>query len=158
MPSYVLPWKQRLTRKLLLGAIAAVNFILSSCGSSQTAECREILRTIQQADAQMSLGEQTRETQLADAQIYQTLADDLMAMDIKSKALQDHQAQLADAYRSRVSAINRYIEASNEEGRLGYREGDTEAEAAVNAVLAEQMRARNKIDLEMGLFYNTCSS
>lgn len=157
MLCYRLKWEHWLKRNLLLGAIAVVSLVLAGCGSSKTAECREILRTIQHADAQLSLGEQTHAKQQADAQLYQTLADDLMAMNIRSKALQDHQTQLAEAYRSRVAAIHQYIEVSNEEGHLSYREGDTDAEAAVNAVLAEQMRTRNKIDLAMGLFYNTCS-
>ena len=137
-----------LRRRLLWGAIAVVSLALSSCGSNQTAQCKEILRTIQQADAQLSLGEQTRETQQADAQLYQTLADDLSAMTIKNKALQTHQIQLAEAYRNMVIAINSYIEVSNEEGRLSYREGDIEAEANVNAVSQNKCEHAIKLTLQ----------
>ena len=138
------------------GAIAALSLALTSCGPSKTAQCKQIIQTIQQAEAQRSLGEQTRQTRLADAQLFQILAEDLAAMDIKNRALRDHRTQLVEAYHSMVTAINRHIKSSNEAGRLSYQAGDSQAEAAVKSILAEQIQAQNKVNLAEDLLYITC--
>lgn len=138
--------------------IGALGLMLASCGPSKTAQCREILQTIQQAESGRAYGNQNRQTYEINAQIYQTLADDLESMTIRHRALRDHQAQLVEAYRGLVTSINSFIEASDDEGRLSYVVGDSEAEAKVNAIEAAQMQAYNRVSLALELFYNTCAN
>lgn len=145
-------------RQLIWGAIAAVSLVLVGCGPSKTAQCREILQAVQEIEDQKFLGQQTRTTRLVEIRLYQGLIDDLAAMDIKNKGLQDHRTQMIEAYSNKITAINHYIEASNEAGHLSHRADDPQGEAAVRALLAEQMQAQNRVDLAVSLFYNTCAN
>lgn len=149
---------RNLNQRPVWGAIAILSLMITSCGPSKTAQCKEILQTIQQAESGRAYGNQNRQTYQINAQIYQKLADDLAAMNVRNKALQAHQVQLVEAYRGLVISLNHFIEASNEEGHLSYIVGDREGKAKVNAVEAEQMQAHNKVSLAMELFYNTCSN
>lgn len=148
---------QRLQQPItgIVGAIA-LGIFLHGCGGQKIAQCREILQTIQQAEGQRALGEQTRETQQANIQLYQTLADDLAAMDIKNRELQERQTGLVDAYRGVAAAMTDYMELSNDKGRVSYREGDTEKKAAIDAVMADQRKAQNQLELAVNLFYSSC--
>lgn len=137
--------KQRRSRPWRwLGGTLVLGMLLAGCGPNLQAQCTEVISKIQAAEGQRPVGDVTPAVALEMVQSYETLAADLTALDLPNDTLSDYRDQLVAGYQSVAAVTQQRAEMMDESGSISYRPG-TEAEQAVNALRAEEMRAHNTV-------------
>lgn len=136
-------------------AIAAITTVLTSCGPSRPEQCLLVYDTIQAAEAQRVLGPQTPETTQQNAALYETLATTLTGLELKAKPLQGYRDDFVTGYQALAVGLRSEAEVMNADGTFSV--GDTEAEQAYNALLAQQQKAHNRIITASELYTQYCA-
>jgi hypothetical protein len=144
------------------GAIGAglgvAALIFTACGPSRQAQCLLVLDTVQAADNQRVLGDPSRAAILENAQVYETLAQDLAALDLKDQTLQGYRDEMVTGYQAVAAAMADRAAAVEEDGTYSYIVGDTEAEATYNRLQANEQRGHNTVITAMERYQGYCTN
>lgn len=138
-------------------AIAAITTVLTSCGPSRSEQCLLVYDTIQAAETQRTLGPQTPETTQQNAALYESLATNLSALELKAKPLQGYRDDFVAGYQALAVALRHEAEAMNADGTISYILGDTDAEQAYKALSAQKRKAHNQIITASELYTQYCA-
>ena len=145
-------YRFKLVMILGIGAIA-----LASCGPSKKDECVQILDTIETSRQQQILGTQTQDTMRQNATLTEKLADQLDAMSLNNKKLQEYTKILVKGYRAEVAAEKAYADMANAEGIVSVRSGDGEKQKALDDIQSQRRKAANQVQLGFGQIGSFCA-
>ncbi|MGD1906658.1 MAG: hypothetical protein ACFB0C_11775 [Leptolyngbyaceae cyanobacterium] len=139
------------------GAIAALSLLLIGCGPSRAEQCLLLYDTIQAAESQQALGQQTPATTQQNATLYEDLAATLSGLELTAKPLKAHRDDLVSGYQALAVVLRREAEVMNEDGTISYVLGDTEAEQAYKSLSADKQKAHNQVITASELYSQHCA-
>ncbi|MDG2991482.1 hypothetical protein L3556_11155 [Candidatus Synechococcus calcipolaris G9] len=155
-PILPMPFPRAIAHSCCLLVVGSLSILLASCGQSLQEQCAAVIDTVQASQSQQILGTQTRATTLENAQIYQTLAEDLQALELQDQTLGEHRQVMAAAYEHLATVMEDRAELMDTEGTLTYRQGDTSMEQIIENLQAAEQQAYKDLQTLSQAYANYC--
>ena len=133
----------------LTPVVLLLSLLITGCGPDLRSQCKNIQKTIFEAQNQRQLGTQDRAAMLKNADNNEKLSATLQTLDIQDNKLKKSVKNLATGFKEVATATRSRAEIADADGTSSYYEHDTQQQQQHNSVLAQEQRASSKVQTSM---------